>query len=105
MISTASLTATASQVLAKAASPLDRGWLLIQNTGEKDAFLKFDGSATEVTAANGYKLAAGETITLSNERDSVNPASGWLPSASNEIRGICTAAETTTLRIQSANWE
>lgn len=57
MITTVNVTTSAAQIVAASHS---RKLLVIQNVSDTDVYLKFDSSATEVTTANGFKLAAGD---------------------------------------------
>lgn len=49
------VTTSASELV----SAKSRRLLIIQNVSDTDIYLKLDSSATEVTTANGLKLAAG----------------------------------------------
>jgi hypothetical protein len=67
--------------------------MVIQNDSDADIFLKFDGSDSLLTAANGLRLKAGSTITL----DNLNMIVG---KANNEVWAIHSSTGSKTLRIQ-----
>lgn len=56
----------ASQELAPAGH---RRFIHIQNVSDADIFLKYDGSATALTTANGFKLIPGAALLLDNENN------------------------------------
>lgn len=58
MISAVNCTTAATELIA---AKWNRRMLIIQNVSDTDLYLKFDSSATEVTVANGMKLAAGSS--------------------------------------------
>lgn len=64
--------------------------LIIQNVSDADVFLKFDGSPTEVTADNGFRLGAGQTLTLTNDK-----RTWW-----SAVRAIHGASGNKELRVQ-----
>lgn len=87
MISAVNVTNAASEVVPANAN---RQALIIQNVSDADVFLKLDGSATEVTPANGLKLAAGGLLTLTTDRARfINP-----------VRAIHAGAGNKELRVQ-----
>ena len=71
----------------------DRDFVHIQN-GATDIYLKYDGSATTLTAANGCKLAAGEWLILNND--------GTRKIFNKEVRAI-TSAGTSDVRVMGTD--
>ena len=43
-----------------------RRWLFLHNPNAFVVYLKFDGSATALTVANGFPLGPGQTLPLAN---------------------------------------
>lgn len=72
----------------------DRDFLHIQNNGATDIFVKYDGSATALTAANGVKVAAGEWLVLNND--------GTRKIFNKEVRGI-TSAGSSDVRVMGTD--
>lgn len=88
MITTASVTTSATQIVAPNAF---RRLLVIQNTSDTDVFIKMDSSATEVTTAIGIKLTAGgEPLIITCDRGEFI----------NSIRAIHGGTGSKTVRIQ-----
>lgn len=86
MIAAVQCTATASELVA---AKHGRRLLIIQNVSDTDLYLKMDSSATEVTAANGLKLAAGAAplIVTCNPGEFTNAVRGIHAGSGNkEIR-------------------
>ncbi len=88
MISTVNCTASATELVAANAK---RKLLILQNVSDTDMYLKLDASATEVTAANGLKLAVGDPplVITCRQGDFVNA-----------VRGIHAGSGNKDLRVQ-----
>ena len=67
-----------------------RDFIHIQNNGAADIFVKYDGDADALTAANGVKVAIGEWLCLNND--------GMRPIFNKEVRAI-TAAGSSDIRV------
>jgi hypothetical protein len=95
---TAAITDAVSTI-AVASPNSHKGWIMIQNpsTSTDPVFLKFDGSATTLTATNGMALAPGETISIASNQDT--------PGIVGPIQAICAATKTATIRIQEVNFQ
>lgn len=48
-------------------APGNYDFLHIKNVSDTDVFLKYDGSQTTLTAANGMQLSPGETLALHSD--------------------------------------
>lgn len=72
----------------------DRDFVHVQNNGATDIFVKYDGSATALTAANGVKVAAGEWLVLNND--------GSKKIFNKEVRGI-TSAGSSDVRVMGVD--
>ncbi len=59
MISAINVTTTAAVVIP---ANVSRTGVLIQNVSDTDIYLKMDGSETALTAANGFKVSAGQSF-------------------------------------------
>ena len=71
-----------------------RRWIVLQNTSQGDIWVKVDSSTTPLTPNNGIKLAAGATLTLT-DNGQANPAI-------NEIKAI-SASGSNTLNYSEGN--
>ena len=85
-------TTSASQLVA--ANSL-RKLLIIQNLSDTDVYLKMDDSATEVTVANGLRLAAGDPPLVITCRKSEHTF---------PVRGIHGGSGNKDLRIQEVSY-
>lgn len=88
MISSVNCTTAASELVAAKGN---RKLLIIQNVSDTDVFLKFDSSATEVTVANGFKLASGDPPLVITCKEAEFPYA---------VRGIHAGTGNKDLRIQ-----
>ena len=71
----------------------ERRWaIILQNDSDADFFLKFDGSAADLTADNGFRLGAGAHIILESSAN--------VCIANNAISAIHASTGNKVLRIQ-----
>jgi len=76
-----------------AACDQEKRWaIILQNDSDADFFLKFDGSAADLTADNGFRLKAGAHIILES-----TPTVCF---ANNAIQAIHSSTGDKVLRIQ-----
>ncbi len=88
MISSVNVTTAATELVA---ASHNRTLLILQNVSDTDMYLKLDSSATEVTVANGLKLAAGDPPLI------ITCKPGQF---TNAVRGIHGGAGNKDLRVQ-----
>lgn len=91
LIDTKTVTSSPAQIVA---GEPNRRWLVLQNTGDANAFILIaESNATEVTVSNGLRLIPGAIMFL-NASEKSNPAN-------QPIRAVSSGS--TTIRIQGGN--
>lgn len=81
---------TASVTTLLAAVDVKRGKaVILENTGSEIARVRWDGSATALTYANGISLLVGERLVIENDNRDL----------ANVVQAICNTGLTTTVNV------